>query len=209
MTRLVHRWDRQALGGVVITTQGRGGGAVAMLANGWPIGHYVDELGRVQVDLHEVQDVLAAYQSGGPRPAGRCVTCDHDHYRGRDCRADTGHPLGIGCWCTRGRGTPLARPGARPAIPPKVRAAVIARDGWVCVLCRRRLVRRSQSPRTRGRTLHLDHIVPVSHGGQDTVDNLRVLCATCNVSRGNRPWLDEELAARAMRSRRRELELTR
>lgn len=203
MTRLVHWWDTQALGGVTITQRGRGGGSVDMLANGWPIGHHVDSRGGRLVDLHEVQDVVSAHQPGGPVPPGRCSGCDHDHYRLRRCGGDIGHPLGIGCWCTRGRGTPLARHATRPAIPAMVRAAVIARDGWVCVLCHRRLVRRSQSSRTRGRVLHLDHIVPVSHGGMDTVDNLRVLCATCNVTRGNRPWLDEELVARAARSRAR------
>lgn len=211
MTRLVRTYDRQALGGVVITWERDSRGvAVRCMADGWPVRHYEDEdaglTTRYLVDLHEVQDMLAAHQPGGPVPAGQCGACGHAHYRGRRCGGDIGHPLGILCWCGRGRGTPMARRG-RPAIPAQVRAAVIARDGWVCTLCRRRLVARSRSSRTRGRTLHLDHIVPVSHGGPDTVDNLRVLCAACNISRGNRPWVDDELAARA--ARRRGLELTR
>lgn len=32
--------------------------------------------------------------------------------------------------------------------------------------------------------LTLDHIIPFSHGGPHTEDNLRVLCRTCNSSRG-------------------------
>lgn len=32
----------------------------------------------------------------------------------------------------------------------------------------------------------IDHIVPLSHGGADTVANVRVVCRTCNIKRGNR-----------------------
>ncbi len=33
--------------------------------------------------------------------------------------------------------------------------------------------------------LQFDHILPVSKGGNDEPENLRILCATCNSSRGN------------------------
>lgn len=55
-----------------------------------------------------------------------------------------------------------------------VSRAVFARDGRACLFC--------------GSTerLELDHILPWSQGGSDTADNLRVLCKSCNVKRGNR-----------------------
>lgn len=31
-----------------------------------------------------------------------------------------------------------------------------------------------------------DHILPVSRGGTDTLDNIRILCRRCNQSKGNR-----------------------
>lgn len=60
----------------------------------------------------------------------------------------------------------------RPNIPPRIRAAVMARDGYRCVIC--------------GSTenLSLDHIVRYRDDGPDTIDNLRVLCMPCNWERG-------------------------
>jgi hypothetical protein len=62
----------------------------------------------------------------------------------------------------------------RPHIPVEVRREVMERDGHRCLEC--------------GATdqLSLDHIVPYSHGGPDTVENLRVLCRPCNSRKGNR-----------------------
>lgn len=33
--------------------------------------------------------------------------------------------------------------------------------------------------------LHIDHIVPISKGGSNEDDNLRIICAKCNLSKGN------------------------
>lgn len=65
-------------------------------------------------------------------------------------------------------------PTQRRTIPVAVRAAVMNRDGYACVEC--------------GATedLSLDHIFPYSRGGQDTVENLRVLCKPCNSAKGAR-----------------------
>lgn len=62
----------------------------------------------------------------------------------------------------------------RPPISRYIRHTVFARDGRICAFC--------------GSTsrLELDHIIPFSRGGPDTVENLRVLCKTCNLRRGNR-----------------------
>ena len=45
------------------------------------------------------------------------------------------------------------------------------------------------------RSLTIDHIVPVSKGGTDHLENLQLLCGACNSLKGDRPM--EYLWARA------------
>lgn len=56
----------------------------------------------------------------------------------------------------------------------KQKERILERDGGRCVKC--------------GATekLHIDHVIPVSKGGTSDDDNLQVLCATCNCSKGAR-----------------------
>lgn len=68
------------------------------------------------------------------------------------------------------RGTPLQR----RSIPIAIRAAVMKRDDYACVNC------------GNPNRLTLDHIWPYSKGGQDTIENLRVLCRSCNSQKGAR-----------------------
>jgi len=56
----------------------------------------------------------------------------------------------------------------------KIRSNIFDRDGRECNYCG------SQDD------LHIDHIEPVSKGGNSTEDNLQVLCRGCNVLKGNR-----------------------
>lgn len=75
------------------------------------------------------------------------------------------------------------RPG-RPAIPPRVRNAVFSRDGYACTYCG-----------TEEGPFHLDHVVPVSKGGENTEDNLVVACAACNLSKRDKTpeeWIGGE-----------------
>jgi 5-methylcytosine-specific restriction endonuclease McrA len=60
----------------------------------------------------------------------------------------------------------------REPIPVEVRKAVFDRDGGRCAEC--------------GSTFDIqyDHIIPVALGGASTVENLQVLCAPCNQSKG-------------------------
>lgn len=67
-----------------------------------------------------------------------------------------------------------SRPGNRLPIPDHIRAAVFERDENACQHC------------GTDQDLTLDHIIPWSHGGPDSVDNLRLLCRSCNSKRGNR-----------------------
>lgn len=63
----------------------------------------------------------------------------------------------------------------RNRIPLHVRRAVLARDGWRC-------------PCGATTDLTIDHIWPLSRGGPDTEDNLRVLCRSCNSSKGAKTY---------------------
>jgi hypothetical protein len=66
------------------------------------------------------------------------------------------------------------------SIPLGLRFKVMYRDDFKCVLCG------NNPPTSPGLVLHVDHIVPWSKGGKTQIDNLRTLCAACNIGRGNR-----------------------
>jgi 5-methylcytosine-specific restriction endonuclease McrA len=59
----------------------------------------------------------------------------------------------------------------RYPIPKKVRAEVMERDGYKCVYC------------GSTKNLQIDHVIPVTDGGTNDTDNLRVLCKKHNVRR--------------------------
>ncbi len=65
-------------------------------------------------------------------------------------------------------------------IPLGLRFRVLHRDRFKCVLCGDHPARNADC------VLHVDHLVPWSRGGTNREDNLRTLCETCNVGRGNR-----------------------
>jgi hypothetical protein len=65
-------------------------------------------------------------------------------------------------------------------IPLGLRFKALRRDHFKCVLCG------DNPPINPQCVLHVDHIVPWSKGGKTTIENLRTLCASCNVGRGNR-----------------------
>ena len=61
----------------------------------------------------------------------------------------------------------------RQRLSPRTRFRVFQRDLYQCVICH-----------ISGVRLEVDHIVPKSKGGRDTLDNLQTLCMACN--RGKR-----------------------
>lgn len=67
----------------------------------------------------------------------------------------------------------------RTPIGPKIRHEVFKRDNYKCVEC---------GGSKEEKTLHIDHILPVSQGGTDELSNLRTLCQQCNLAKSNRAW---------------------
>lgn len=78
-------------------------------------------------------------------------------------------PSRKGAEVTAGRNIPLA-----------VRFRILRRDSFKCVLCGDMPARNPEC------VLHVDHVLPWSKGGSAALENLRTLCASCNVGRGNR-----------------------
>lgn len=60
----------------------------------------------------------------------------------------------------------------RKPIDPDLRWAVFRRDGYACLYCG------SES------NLSIDHVFPVSRGGDNHPDNLQTLCRDCNSRKG-------------------------
>ena len=62
----------------------------------------------------------------------------------------------------------------RDPIPSDVRMLVWARDGGACVTCGAK------------EKLHYDHIIPVAKGGGSMVENIQILCETCNLKKSDK-----------------------
>lgn len=60
----------------------------------------------------------------------------------------------------------------REPIASEIQRAVWQRDKGTCVKC---------GIQSR---LHLDHIIPVSRGGSNSVANIQILCSNCNLKKG-------------------------
>lgn len=122
-----------------------------------------------------------------PKPT--CRSCRHPHLFRDECNfqipSPEWDPPFYPCRCTQGtsRASLDKRPGRR-AIPSRVLSAVLLRDGFVCTLCGCNVYQGARAKRWPRRKLTLDHIVHYSAGGLDTVENLRVACASCNSRRG-------------------------
>lgn len=74
---------------------------------------------------------------------------------------------------------------------------LLVKQGGVCAesACRHSI---AMLPSGLERKAHLDHIIPISRGGDSRPENLQFLCAYCNYSKGNK--LPEEWAAYRGRS---------
>ena len=62
----------------------------------------------------------------------------------------------------------------------RLRAQVLQRNGYTCQMCGAGAGEPDVNDLGRKVRLHVGHIVDRSHGGKDTLGNLRALCSTCN-----------------------------
>ena len=65
----------------------------------------------------------------------------------------------------------------RHPLSKRLRFQVLERDGFTCRYC---------GAKPPDGALHADHIIPVSDGGKDTLDNLITACEPCNSGKGSR-----------------------
>ena len=73
--------------------------------------------------------------------------------------------------------------GAYEAVNP---IAVFIRDGWKCQLCGCNTNRKMRGT-SHDRAPELDHIIPLSRGGDHSYINTQCSCRECNIAKGNRP----------------------
>jgi hypothetical protein len=79
----------------------------------------------------------------------------------------------------------IGRPRAkRPPTPWDLKAQVAARDCGYCRYCGKRMTREG---------LSYDHVVPVSRGGQEDVENLVQACRICNAKKAARLLEDTDM----------------
>lgn len=63
-------------------------------------------------------------------------------------------------------------------VMPAMRWLVFQRDNWRCCACGK--------GSGEGAILQVDHIIPRSRGGKDSMDNYQTLCRECNIGKSNR-----------------------
>lgn len=76
---------------------------------------------------------------------------------------------------------------------PYLREDVFERDNWTCQLCQEPIDSELKWPDRHSPSI--DHILPVSHGGDDTPANVQAAHLGCNIGKGNRVELEDLQAA--------------
>ena len=77
------------------------------------------------------------------------------------------------------------KPVISRTMSPQLRNAILERNGFTCQLCGTGPGETDPFNPNRKVRLHIDHIIPISQGGSNNEDNLRVLCSSCNQGRAN------------------------
>lgn len=70
------------------------------------------------------------------------------------------------------------------------RGDVYRRDGWRCHICHRMVSRTQAWPHPQSASI--DHLVPISLGGLDTIENVACAHLSCNVRKSNRTLAEGE-----------------
>jgi 5-methylcytosine-specific restriction endonuclease McrA len=66
---------------------------------------------------------------------------------------------------------------------PHKRKELLDRDNWICKCCG---IKVHDEKRNDERKAHIDHIIPISKGGNSSPENLQVLCRTCNLTKSDK-----------------------
>lgn len=61
---------------------------------------------------------------------------------------------------------------------------IAERDSWICQICRKQIGRNHAWPHPR--SLSIDHIIPITAGGNDVKANVQATHLRCNTSKGTR-----------------------
>lgn len=77
------------------------------------------------------------------------------------------------------------KPVISRTISPQLRNEILERNGYTCQLCGAGPGDTDPFNPNRKVRLHIDHIIPISQGGTDVKENLRVLCSSCNQGKSN------------------------
>ncbi len=94
-----------------------------------------------------------------------------------------------------GLNEPLGKDWGTRYITKEVRAAVLARDGGACLHCK------------STENIEFDHIRPVSGGGTSEVENIQLLCRSCNRKKRTKTSVEPQATQlRSPRARSREIE---
>ena len=66
------------------------------------------------------------------------------------------------------------------------RVYLLQKNGNKCQLCNIQMVKATTPAPIPDNAMTLDHIIPVSFGGNDEVENLQLICHKCNFKKGSK-----------------------
>ena len=146
----------------------------------------VDDLIEGLIELVGV-DKIRFYTARPKKEIYGCFPRWDDHQRIRDSKKKLPDPedTSVNDWYLR------------RFIPVDLKAAILKRDGFKCAECGKHIAEVDDPYRLvkmATGSFHIDHIVPCSQGGRATMENLRVLCPKCNLSR-KKTFTFEEIIA--------------
>jgi 5-methylcytosine-specific restriction endonuclease McrA len=75
---------------------------------------------------------------------------------------------------------------APASIPHAVYLAVVKRDEDRCIYCGTQTLGVGRLRQRQSNHRHIEHILPRSRGGLNTMENLAVACVGCNLSKNNK-----------------------
>jgi 5-methylcytosine-specific restriction endonuclease McrA len=84
----------------------------------------------------------------------------------------------------------IKRRKATAAIESIGRRSIFKRDNWTCQYCGQCVVQYKANGWLSGNEATLDHVIPLSHGGSHSVDNVVTACRDCNTQKGAKMFTD-------------------